>query len=189
MMFVAWTIPILVFLGTALKTRAGWGLSLRLLLLAPLAGILFYMVSRFTYDLILGQIESRVIIHIGWFILMVYLLSLQFALYPQSPVIASVVMVALAFLEQTRQGSPVSKARVVGEAVLIGGALGGVIFPLVMAAASISHDNPTVVGYLSGGALTNFRLEELLLGIGIGAADEVLIAMRAAPPANRPAAM
>ncbi len=89
MIFVAWTIPILVFLGTALKTRAGWGLSLRLRLLAPLAGILFYLVVGLTYNLLLGQVETRVIIHIGWFILMVYLLSLQFALYPQSPVIAS----------------------------------------------------------------------------------------------------
>jgi hypothetical protein len=58
-----------------------------------------------------------------------------------------------------------------------------------MAVASTSHDNPTVVGYLSGGALTSFRLEDLVLGIGIGAADGLLIAMRAAPPANRPAAM
>jgi hypothetical protein len=189
MMFVAWTIPILVFPGTALKTRAGWGLSLRLLLLAPLAGILFYLVVGLTYNLLLGRVETRVIIHIGWFIFMGYLFFLRLALYPQSPVIASVVMVALAFLEQARQGSRVSKARVVGEAVLIGGALGGVVFLTAMAAASISHDNPTVVGYLSGGALTNFRLEELLLGIGIGAADGVLIAMRAAPPANGPAAM
>jgi hypothetical protein len=120
---------------------------------------------------------------------MFYLISLQFALYPQSPVIASVVMVALAFLEQTRQGSRVAKARVVGEAVLIGGALGGVIFLLVMAVASTSHDNPTVVWYLTAGALTRFHPQDLLMGIGIAAADGVLIAMRAAPPANRPAAM
>jgi hypothetical protein len=58
MIFVAWTIPILVFLGTALKTRAGWGLSLRLLLLAPLAGILFYAVAEFVYSLLIGEIET-----------------------------------------------------------------------------------------------------------------------------------
>src|SRR5579884_1973699 len=120
---------------------------------------------------------------------MFYLISLQFALYPQSPVIASVVMVALAFVDKARQRSSVSKARVVGEAVLIGGALGGVIFLLVMAAASIFHDNPTVVWYLTAGARTRYYREYLSLGIGIGAADGVLIAMRAAPPANRPAAM
>ncbi len=85
MMFVAWTIPILVFLGTALKTRAGWGLSLRLLLLAPLAGIPFYLVVGLTYNLLLGRVETGVIIHIGWFIFMGYPFFLRLALYPQSP--------------------------------------------------------------------------------------------------------
>jgi hypothetical protein len=42
---------------------------------------------------------------------------------------------------------------------------------------------------LTAGARTRFYREYLSLSIGIGAADGILIAMRAVPPANRPAAM
>lgn len=170
----AWLILISLLVVVIFVLRVRWTLALLLFFFGPIAGTLMTLLSQMARHI--GEVH-----HPGflWLVVGVYALDFPYVLGLHSAVLATTLVVLYSRYGNSLDSrfSP-SSGRRLATGVLIGTAVGGSLAALILLLASIAHQSPELIDFVSGG--TRDRLDpstEILLSVCTGAVDGALIAI------------
>jgi hypothetical protein len=170
----AWVIQIILFVATIFVLRVRWTAALLLFFFGPFAGTLMTLLAQ-----MLGQIGEVHRPNFVWLVIGVYALDFPYVLGLHSAVLATVLLVLYGLYESSLDSrSFLSSGQRLATGVLIGGVLGGLFAAIILLLASLGHQNPEFIEFISGG--TRDRIDhstEFLLSVGTGAVDGALIAI------------
>jgi hypothetical protein len=170
----AWEILIILFVATIFVLRVRWTVALLLFFFGPFAGTLMTLFAQ-----MVGQIGEVHRPSFLWLVVGVYALDFPYVLGLHSAVLATALLVLCSRYEGSldSRSSPGSGRRL-ATGVLIGGAVGGLFAALMLLLASLAHQNPKFIDFISGGTRDRLDLStEVLLSVCTGLVDGALIAI------------
>ena len=170
----AWRILIALLVVVIFVLRVRWTVALLLFFFGPIAGTLMTLLAQMAGHI--GEVH-----HPGflWLVVGVYALDFPYVLGLHSAVLATALVVLYSRYGNSLDSrfSPMSGRRL-ATGVLIGSAVGGLLAALILLLASLAHQSPELIDFVSGG--TRDRLDpstEILLSVCTGAVDGALIAI------------
>jgi hypothetical protein len=170
----AWVIQIILFVATIFVLRVRWTAALLLFFFGPFAGTLMTLLAQ-----MLGQIGEVHRPNFVWLVIGVYALDFPYVVGLHSAVLATIlVIIYVRYGSSLDSRSFPNSARRLATGVLIGGAVGGLFAALILLLASLAHQNPEFIDFISGGTSDRLDLStEVLLSVCTGAVDGALVAI------------
>jgi hypothetical protein len=170
----AWEILIILFVATIFVLRVRWTVALLLFFFGPFAGTLMTLLAQ-----MVGQIGKGHPPNFVWLVIGVYALDFPYVVGLHSAVLATALLVLYGLYQSSldSRSFPTSGRRH-AMGVLIGGAVGGLFAALILLLASLGHQNPEFIDFISGGTRDRLDLStEVLLSVCTGLVDGALIAI------------